>query len=205
MRNKIKNKKNLLNKLQRKCAKKSNRRCFCLSVILLSTFLILGIGIYFYALSVNKISSLSEANFEKIKFEEKVKEMTIGHPIEKMIPYILEKETRVAAFLISIAKKESNWGKRKPVLNGKDCYNYWGYRGIRPRMGSGGHTCFENPKDAVDTVAKRIKYLVNKRELNTPEKMIIWKCGNSCAGHNQKSVQKWIGDVKLYFDKLVPS
>ncbi|MDO8643841.1 MAG: hypothetical protein Q7S00_02595, partial [bacterium] len=75
-------------------------------------------------------------------YEDNVRKMVAGHPIEEMLPYIFEKDHLVAAFLIGIAKKESNWGKRVPVLNGQDCFNYWGYRGIRKMMGSGGHTCF---------------------------------------------------------------
>lgn len=139
---------------------------------------------------------------EKEALEKKMIEMVKGHPIEKMIPYIVEKDRIVAAFLIGIAKKESNWGERVPVLNGQDCYNYWGYRGQRRLMGSGGHTCFNSRKDAVDTVAKRIEWLVNNNKLNTPEKMVIWKCGSSCAGHSNYSVQKWISDVNMYFKKL---
>jgi hypothetical protein len=104
---------------------------------------------------------------------------------------------------VAIAKKESNWGKRVPVLNGQDCYNYWGYRGVRDRMGTGGHTCFDSTKDAVDTVAKRIGFLVSNKKLNTPDKMVIWKCGSNCAvTGGQAAANKWISDVSLYFDKL---
>ncbi|MFC1645003.1 hypothetical protein ACFL08_03180 [Patescibacteria group bacterium] len=141
-------------------------------------------------------------NEDKKKFEKEVRSMVKGYPIEEMVPYILKQDKAVAAFLVAIGKKESNWGKRAPVLNGEDCFNYWGYRGKRERMGSGGHTCFDGPKDAVDTVAKRIDWLVKNKNLNTPEKMIIWKCGSSCAGHSPYSVRKWISDVDLYFSKL---
>lgn len=139
---------------------------------------------------------------EEENFEKEVWAMVEGYPIEKMVPYILEQDRTVAAFLIGIAKKESNWGKRRPVLNGKDCYNYWGYRGVRERMGTGGHTCFDSPKDAVETVAKRIKWLVEEQGRDTPSEMIIWKCGNSCAGHSDYSVKKWISDVSMYFNRL---
>jgi hypothetical protein len=139
-------------------------------------------------------------NKKKGDFEDKVKKMVKGYPIEGMIPYILEKDEIVAAFLVGIARKESGWGEHVPVLNGKDCYNYWGYRGIRDRMGTGGHTCFDSPKDAVDTVAKRIGFLVSEKNLNTPAKMSIWKCGSACS--SDKGVKKWISDVDLYFQKL---
>lgn len=144
----------------------------------------------------------SIAQQDKKEFEEKVKEMVKGYPIEKMLPYILEKDRTVAAFIIAIGKKESNWGKRVPVLNGQDCYNYWGYRGKRKLMGTGGHTCFNGRKDAVDTVAQRIETLVKEKNLDSPSKMIVWKCGSSCAGHGKESVDKWISDVDMYFGKL---
>ncbi len=136
------------------------------------------------------------------KIEKEIREMVKGYPIEKMIPDIAEKDKVVAAFLISIAKKESNWGKRVPVLDGKDCYNYWGYKGIREKMGTGGHTCFNSRKDAVDTVAKRLETLIKKEKLDTPAELIVWKCGSSCAGHSRYDVQKWISDVNLYFKEL---
>ncbi|TSD00534.1 MAG: Uncharacterized protein Athens071425_605 [Parcubacteria group bacterium Athens0714_25] len=142
-------------------------------------------------------------NAEKEKTEKEIEEMVKGYPIEKMLPYILEQDRTVAAFLISIAKKESNWGKRVPVLDGQDCYNYWGYRGQRKLMGTGGHTCFNSRKDAVDTVAKRIQWLVKNKKLNTPEKMVIWKCGSDCnATGGQEAARKWISDVNMYFKKL---
>ncbi len=137
------------------------------------------------------------------EIEEKMMEMVKGYPIEKMVPEIAKKDQTTAAFLIAIAKKESNWGKRVPVLNGEDCYNYWGYRGIRKKMGTGGHTCFDSRKDAVDTVSKRIDFLVSERNLNTPAKMVIWKCGSDCkATGGQAAANKWISDVELYFKRL---
>jgi hypothetical protein len=136
------------------------------------------------------------------EYKNNVKNLVKGYPIEEMLPYIFEQDRVVAAFLVGIAKKESNWGKRVPVLNGQDCFNYWGYRGLRRMMGSGGHTCFNSRKDAVETVAKRINTLVNSEKLNTPAKMIIWKCGFSCSGHSRESVKKWISDVDMYFQEL---
>jgi len=136
------------------------------------------------------------------QYEAKVREMVKGYPIEAMLPYILEQDRMTAAFLIGIGKKESNWGKRIPVLDGQDCFNYWGYRGIRRMMGTGGHTCFNSRKDAVDTVAARIEKLTQSEQLNTPEKLIVWKCGFSCEGHSRESVKKWISDVDMYYGQL---
>lgn len=139
---------------------------------------------------------------KKDELEKKIRSMVKGYPIEKMVPYIIEKDQIVAAFLIGIAKKESGWGVHIPVLEGQDCYNYWGYRGQRKLMGTGGHTCFNSPKDAVDTVAKRIEFLVENKKLDTPAKMIIWKCGSACNKDDQAAVRKWISDVNMYFGKL---
>lgn len=136
------------------------------------------------------------------RFEKKAREMVKGYPIEEMLPYIFEKDRLVAIFLIAIAKKESSWGEHVPLLDGQDCFNYWGYRGQRKMMGTGGHTCFNSRKDAVDTVAKRLESLIYDSKLDTPKELILWKCGSSCAGHSPYSVQKWISDVDLYYQKL---
>ncbi len=137
------------------------------------------------------------------EYEENIRKMVAGYPIEEMLPYILEKDKITAAFLIGIAKKESNWGKRVPVLDGQDCYNYWGYRGVRRMMGTGGHTCFNSRQDAVDTVAKRLDKLIKSEQLNTPEKLVVWKCGFSCEGHSRESVKKWISDVDMYYKQFM--
>lgn len=138
----------------------------------------------------------------KDEYSNQMRELVRGYPIEDMLPYILEKDRIVSAFLVGIAKKESNWGKRVPVLDGQDCFNYWGYRGLRRLMGTGGHTCFNSRKDAVDTVALRLETLIHSQKLDTPAKLIIWKCGYSCDGHSRESVRKWIADVDLYFRQL---
>ncbi|MDP1884026.1 MAG: hypothetical protein Q8L10_01540 [Candidatus Moranbacteria bacterium] len=152
---------------------------------------------------VTKIMEKSAKKSSDDEFEKELREMVKGYPIEVMIPEIAKKDRIVAAFIVAIAKKESAWGKRVPVLDGQDCYNYWGYRGIRDRMGTGGHTCFDSPKDAVDTVAKRIGFLVSNKKLNTPDKMVIWKCGSNCAvTGGQAAADKWISDVAMYFNKL---
>lgn len=138
----------------------------------------------------------------KNELGENIKEMVKGYPIERMIPYIAKQDKVVAAFLVGIAKKESNWGKRSPKLNGEDCFNYWGFREKRERMGSGGHTCFDNPKEAVSSVAERIEEMVKEENLNTPKEMIVWKCGYDCSWDNPQQMQKWIWDVDYYFRKI---
>lgn len=134
--------------------------------------------------------------------EEDIRSMVDGYPMEVMSKEISRHDRVVAAFVVAIAKKESNWGKRSPKLDGKDCYNYWGFREKRDRMGTGGHTCFDSPKDAVRAVSKRIENLMYEYDRNTPREMIVWKCGYSCAGHSDTSVDKWVNDVDYYFRQL---
>lgn len=155
--------------------------------------------------NVKILEGLDFENSDKIAVEEKLSKMLKGYPMEKMIPALMKEDPRVAAFVVSIAKKESNWGKRVPLLNNEDCYNYWGYRGGGAKVATGGmnYTCFDTPDEAVQVISARISELVNGKDLDSPQKMIIWKCGTSCAGHSSEGVQKWISDVSLYFDKIV--
>ncbi len=140
---------------------------------------------------------------EKAALETKIREMVAGYPIESMVPYIMEKDKIVAAFLVGIAKKESAWGKHVPLMNEHDCFNYWGYRGKRRLMGTGGHTCFNSPKDAVDTVSRRLEKLINTEKVDTPaEMMVVWKCGYDCSAQSSVDTKKWIQDVDLYFHRL---
>jgi len=140
---------------------------------------------------------------EKNSFEGKIKTMTKGYPIEKMAPEIARQDKIVAAFLVGIAKKESDWGKHVPVLEGKDCYNYWGFRAQREKMGTGGHTCFDSRSDAVTSVAKRIKNIIEKEKIKTPEGMVtVWKCGYDCSWDSPGAVKKWVKDVDGYFDEV---
>lgn len=136
--------------------------------------------------------SLEELAYETVK----------GYPIEKMLPYILEQDPEVAKYLIAIAKQESQWGERVPVLNGQDCYNYWGYRGQRKLMGTGGHTCFNSREDAVKTVGKRLHTLIYENDRETANRLVVWKCGSTCSGHSQEGVDRWINVVKTYYDRL---
>ena len=133
-----------------------------------------------------------------------IKQMVAGYPIEQMTPYILKQDPKTAMFLVAIAKKESAWGKRKPVLDGKDCFNYWGFRLKSEKMGSGGHTCFDSPEQAVDIIAQRIDELVQKENIDDPSKMVVWKCGYDCQTRTKSdSEKKWIKDVGYYYNELL--
>jgi hypothetical protein len=139
----------------------------------------------------------------RIILENRIRNLTKGYPIEKMSPYISRKNRRVASFLVAIAKKESNWGRHAPNKNGKECFNYWGYRGPENPTATG-YSCFDSPEQAVRVVGKRINKLV-VGEIDTPEEMVVWKCGSlNCARLDHDAV-KWIWDVDNYFQKIYPS
>lgn len=159
-----------------------------------------------------EVAYLPEINNEKFKsifiaeeseLEKELYEIVGDYPIREMVPYIAKKDKTVAAFIVGIAKKESNWGKRVPTLNGQDCYNYWGYKGAGKNGTAMGHGCFATPEEAVDVIGKRLEQLVEKN-LTTPSKMVVWKCGSSCAATGgQAAANKWISDVSLYFNRIV--
>lgn len=150
------------------------------------------------------MQNYQEESGSQKELEEQIAEMTKGYPIAKMAPYIAEQDRMVAAFLVGIAMQESGWGVHVPVdSEGNDCFNYWGYRGIRPKMGTGGHTCFNSPKDAVETVAKRLNFLVSNEKLDTPREMVVvWKCGYDCSWDKQENVTRWVDAVSYYFKKF---
>lgn len=136
--------------------------------------------------------------------EEEIRTLTSGYPIEAMAPFIASYDRDIAALLVGIAKKESDWGKRVPRdAAGNDCFNYWGYKGAGTRGIGMGHGCFGDPEEAVRMVGNRLVELVAMRDTSDPSNMIVWKCGSSCAGHSPESVRKWVADVSLYYDKLV--
>ncbi|OGI17088.1 MAG: hypothetical protein A3J63_04580 [Candidatus Moranbacteria bacterium RIFCSPHIGHO2_02_FULL_40_12b] len=132
--------------------------------------------------------------------ETKIINLIAGYPIEKMLPYISKRSDQVSYYLIAIAKKESDWGRHSPKKYGSDCYNYWGYRGTYNPTDSG-YSCFDSPEQAINQVGDKIESLLNKM-VDTPEELVVWKCGSSCAGHDPGSVKKWISDVKLYYLKI---
>ena len=136
-------------------------------------------------------------------FATNIAKMVQGYPIEQMTPYILKQDPKVAAFMIAIAKKESAWGVHHPVLGGEDCFNYWGFRLKSDRMGSGGHTCFDSPQEAVEIVGARLSHLVNDEKIDTPKEMVIWKCGYGCDGPEADGSQKWIKDVDYYYKQMI--
>lgn len=139
----------------------------------------------------------------KNAMERDLERMVEGHPIAAMVPYISHEDPETAKYLVSIAKKESNWGKYSPKNEyGETCYNYWGYRGQTESVTRSGYSCFKSPKEAVAIVGKRLGYLIWDLRLDTQEELIVWKCGYSCTGHSSYGVNKWIQDVDYYARKI---
>lgn len=143
--------------------------------------------------------SQSGQDHEKGKDLSGYAEMLSGYPMAGMAGSLKREPPAVAAFLIAIAKKESDWGNHVPLKDGQDCYNYWGFKGGPDRTESG-YGCFDSPAQAVSVVGERIAELIGKN-VDTPEKMVVWKCGSSCQGHDPASVRKWISDVGTYYAK----
>jgi hypothetical protein len=160
-------------------------------------------------LKSKKIGIPQDKFSDKIKgsensFEKELYALVGNHPIKEMVPYIAvanKSDRRVAALVIGIAKKESDWGNHSPSKNGESCYNFWGYKGAGSRGSAMGYGCFASPQEGAETIADKIQSLVNK-DVNSPARMVVWKCGSSCAGHDPEGVRKWISDVSLYFNKI---
>ncbi len=144
------------------------------------------------------LGKIEEARQEE--FEAEILRYIKGRPIEAMAPYIAKQDRIVAAFIVGIAMKESKFGVYAPHSGGRDCYNYWGYKG-RENTTASGYSCFSSPEHAIQVVGKKINSLV-ARGISNPAEMISWKCGSSCAGHGAENVRKWIADVGVNFYKI---
>jgi hypothetical protein len=171
-----------------------------LLVFMMFAFVFFSGSTYLYGEKV--MSDIDKLNTAKktSALEMNIRRMVKGSPISRMVPYISRQDEKTAMFLVAIAKKESNWGKYAPKKGKKECYNYWGYRGTYNQTASG-YSCFDSGEQAVRVVGKRIRELAGQG-INTPEEMIVWKCGGSCDGHSPGSVQKWIKDVSYYYHKI---
>jgi len=133
-----------------------------------------------------------------------IRRMASGYPIVKMAEFIAEYDALTAAYVVAIAKKESNWGKVSPSdADGRHCYNYWGFRLDEGDVTPSGYTCFASPEEAVDAVAGRIREMVHGEGRDDPGEMVVWKCGYDCAGHSEASVVKWARDVGYYVGKML--
>ena len=145
-----------------------------------------------------RVAGASDENSNDLK--EDVAQIVKNTPMAAMADSISKKPRPVAAFIVGIAMKESKFGVYSPKKNGRDCYNYWGFKGGGTTV-AGGYTCFASPEQAVDAVGGKIEKMVAKGVRN-PAQAISWKCGRSCAGHGEANVRKWISDVAIYFNKI---
>lgn len=134
------------------------------------------------------------------EFEAEILKYIKGRPMEAMAPYIAREPRIVAAFIVGIAMKESKFGLYAPHSGGRDCYNYWGYKG-RENTTASGYSCFNSPEHAIQVVGKKINSLV-ARGISNPAEMVSWKCGRSCSWDNPENVRKWISDVGVNFYKI---
>ena len=147
-----------------------------------------------------KAQQLERENDPKDSQRQKYQELVAGSPLEAMVPFIAKCDRETAAFLIAIAKKESDFGRHAPKKEGTECFNFWGYRGSYNQTASG-YSCFDSPEQAIAVVGGRIRDLIDQK-IDTAEKLIVWKCGSTCAGHDPAGVRKWISDVALYYGKV---
>ncbi len=146
-----------------------------------------------------KLKDNSEKNYGD-GLKEDVAAIVKNTPMSAMTEAISQKSRPVAAFIVGIAMKESKFGVYSPKLAGRDCYNYWGFKGGGQTV-AGGYSCFSSPEQAVNAVGAKIEKMVAKG-VRTPAQAISWKCGSSCAGHGEENVRKWISDVAINFYKI---
>jgi len=141
-------------------------------------------------------------SLDQFVVKKNIEKLVENKPMENMVEAISERNGDTASYLVAIAKHESNLGKFSPKdANGKDCFNYWGFRGTYKQTKSG-YSCFDSPEQAVDVVGDRIQNLNEVQDFKTPEDMLVWKCGGTCAGHNPADVKRWKEDVDYYFKKI---
>lgn len=150
------------------------------------------------------VFDMKEAKDEEYKKRvAELEKLLKGYPLQKMAPEIAKLDPEIAALVVGIARKESQWGLRSPKKNG-DCFNYWGYKGAGGRGVGMGYACFATREEAVEKIAARLEKLVQKRGSSKPNILVTpWKCGNSCATHSPESVRKWVSDVNQYYTKVL--
>lgn len=164
-------------------------------------FLSLGVAVFLVSFGKQVSDEVADMRFPKSFFELKLQALVFGYPMRRMVPSLLEQDRRAAVFLVAIAKKESNWGMNAPQKEGKDCYNYWGYRGPENTTDSG-YSCFSSPQEAVAVVGSRLQTLIADQGLDTPRELIVWKRG-FLDSPLDSSEEKWVSDVSYYVGKFL--
>lgn len=150
-----------------------------------------------------ELADASVLSEDEMRLHDLLEDMLVGTPMERMIPELLERDRETMAFLVGIGRKESSWGEHAPSKDGSDCFNYWGMKGTGSRGTGMGYACFGTPEEAIRVVGDRIATLVHEKHLDTPERMIVWKCGSTCEGHDPAGVAKWISDVKSVYHRFL--
>lgn len=141
-------------------------------------------------------------SLSQFAIKKNIEKIIADKPMQQMIDSVAQRDTQTASYLVAIAKKESNLGKFSPKdASGKECFNYWGFRGSENTTKSG-YSCFDSPEQAVAVVGDRIQYLTQIDNYDTPQKMSVWKCGFDCSWDSPSAVKKWISDVGYYHNKI---
>ncbi|MFA6973324.1 MAG: hypothetical protein WC238_01110 [Parcubacteria group bacterium] len=152
--------------------------------------------------AVAKTFAIGKLSLDQFTIKKNMENIIADKPMQQMIAAVSQRDTQTASYLVAIAKKESNLGKFSPKdADGKECFNYWGFRGSQNTTKSG-YSCFASPEEAVAVVGDRIQYLTQIGKYDTPQKMSVWKCGFDCSWDNPAAVKKWITDVGYYHAKL---
>ncbi|HCU70441.1 MAG TPA: hypothetical protein DIC35_01650 [Candidatus Moranbacteria bacterium] len=152
-------------------------------------------------ISSNKNRLAGKYSLNQFLIKRNIEKLVGNKPMKNMVGEIASRNLETASYLVAIAKHESNLGKFSPKKDGKDCFNYWGFRGSYNKTKSG-YSCFDSPEQAVSVVGNRIQRLNEIENINTPEEMLVWKCGSSCAGHNPSDVKRWKENVDYYYKKI---
>ncbi|MFA6383458.1 MAG: hypothetical protein WCX17_03470 [Parcubacteria group bacterium] len=143
-----------------------------------------------------------DLSIDQFAIKKNIEKLINDKPMQSMVEAVAERDPSTASYLVAIAKKESNLGKFSPKdAEGKDCFNYWGFRGSQNTTKSG-YSCFDSPEQAVAIVGDRIQFLSKINNYDTPKKMSVWKCGFDCSWDNPVAVKKWIADVGYYYKKI---
>lgn len=140
-------------------------------------------------------------SLDQFVIKKNIEKLVGNKPMKNMVDEIATRNSQTASYLVAIAKHESNLGKFSPKKDGKDCFNYWGFRGTYNKTKSG-YSCFDSPAQAVMVVGNRIQGLTEIEDITTAEEMLMWKCGGSCAGHNPADVARWKENVDFYYKKI---
>ena len=92
-------------------------------------------------MNIKKNCQKREASEDSNDLKEDVAGIVKNTPMDAMVDAISEKPRPVAAFIVGIAMKESKFGVYSPKKGGRDCYNYWGFKGGGTTV-AGGYSCF---------------------------------------------------------------